>query len=133
MMIGELSKKTGVSIETIRFYERENLIKPLARKESGYRTYNETAISRLKFIKRSKDLGFSLKEIGELLSLNSNRKSRCHSVKIKAEKKVEEIQIKISDLTRMRTALKQLIDLCYSEEPSSECPILDTLKGNINE
>lgn len=132
-MIGELSKKTGVSIETIRFYERESLIKPLARRESGYRTYDEAAISRLKFIKRSKDLGFSLKEIGELLSLNSNKKSRCNSVKEKAEKKVEEIQTKIDDLTRMKTVLDQLIDLCHSEQPSSECPILDSLKGVTHE
>lgn len=133
MMIGELSKKSGVGIETIRYYEREGLVFPISRKKSGYRTYNKEALSKLQFIRRSKDLGFSLKEIGELLSLNSNKKSLCKNVKSKAQKKVAEIQSKIDDLTRMKSVLSQLIEFCHSEAPSSECPILDSLKGKGHE
>ena len=133
MMIGELAKKSGVGIETIRYYEREGLVFPIGRKRSGYRTYDGEALSKLQFIKRSKELGFSLREIGELLSLNSNKKSRCKTVKGKAQTKVAEIQAKIDDLSRMKSVLNQLIETCHSEAPSSECPILEALQGEQNE
>lgn len=132
MMIGELSKKSETGVETIRYYEREGLIAPASRKPSGYRNYDPTdALSRLHFIKRAKELGFSLKEIRELLLLNSNRKSKCEQVRVRAQSKVNSIEEKINDLTQMKKALSSLIECCRSELPSSDCPILDSLSEDI--
>ena len=132
MMIGELSKKSETGIETIGYYEREGLIAPASRKPSGYRNYDPSdALSRLRFIKRAKELGFSLKEIRELLSLNSNRKSKCEQVKVRAQSKVNMIQKKIDQLTQMKKALSGLIECCRRELPSSECPVLDSLSEDI--
>lgn len=132
MKIGTVAKKTRIGIETIRFYEKEGLIAIPKRGPSGYREYGEDIESRLFFIRRAKDLGFSLKEIKELLSLKAKPKSKCESVKKKAVKKIEEVQEKISQLNAIKSALEGLVTSCLGELPSSDCPILDAFEKGIN-
>lgn len=132
MKIGTVAKKTGIGIETIRFYEREGLIAVPGRGSSGYREYGDAIEIRLSFIRRAKDLGFSLKEIKELLSLKAKPKSKCASVKIKATKKIEEIEEKIGQLESIKWALKELVSTCNTESPTSDCPILDAFERGTN-
>jgi MerR family mercuric resistance operon transcriptional regulator len=128
MTIGRLAKATGVGIETIRFYEREGLIqKPSRQVGSGYRKYDLVAARRLEFIRRSKDLGFSLKEIRELLNLRARSKGKCGAVKAKAKEKISDVEHKIVDLMAIKVTLEKLVSTCNDESPTSECPILDAL------
>ncbi|HHI81222.1 MAG TPA: heavy metal-responsive transcriptional regulator [Planctomycetes bacterium] len=129
MTIGKLAKEAQVGIETIRFYEREGLLEPPLRRPSGYRQYSEGVIDRLRFIKRGKELGFSLKEIKELLSLRATPGSTCDQVKSQAQAKLEAIEAKIRDLQRMKRALKKLTTACRGEGSVSECPILEAMEN----
>jgi len=129
MTIGKVSKHSGIGIETIRYYEREGLIEPPKRRESsGYREYNPSVVIRLSFIRRAKDLGFSLQDIRELLSLSVETKSKCASVKKKALGKLKEINERMEQLQKIRGALSQLISQCDQKRPTSDCPILDALE-----
>lgn len=128
MTIGKLAKAAGIGIETIRYYEREGLIqKPSHKVGNGYRKYEPSDIERLGFIRRAKDLGFSLKEIRELLTLRAKTKAKCASVKAKALEKIGEVERKIADLAAIKTALERLAFTCNIEATTSECPILDAL------
>lgn len=132
MKIGQLSKIAGLGIETIRYYEKEGLIEPANRKMgSGYREYGSPAIKRLSFIKRAKDLGFSLKEIKELLLLQAQTKGKCKSIKKKAELKLMGVEAKIKDLELIRGSLSRLISACHAEQLTGECPILESLEEEI--
>src|SRR3989338_7084100 len=104
--IGKVAGLTGVGIETLRFYEREGLIPEPPRRGSGYREYPPVIVDRIHFIKRAKDLGFTLAEIRELLSLSVGPKSTCADVKKKAEEKITEVEVKIADLKRIQKALQ---------------------------
>lgn len=131
MTIGNLAKKTGIGVETIRFYEREGLLpRPVRLAGSGYRQYPPENVQRIVFIRQAKDLGFSLKEIKELLSLRATTKAKCGSVKSKAERKIANVEKKIADLTSIKSALETLIAKCDAEKPTSECPILEALVEN---
>lgn len=123
--IGQVSKLSGVGIEAIRFYEREGVIPAAARTDAGYRLYNEETLKRLHFIGRAKELGFSLKEIAQLMALRLTPKSNCSAVRKKALGKLEEINKKIEDLQRMRATLKEVTDACEDSKPILECPILN--------
>lgn len=125
--IGKVAKQSGISIETIRYYEKEGLLEKPERTESGYRQYNGDAIERLFFILQAKDLGFSLREISELLSIKSDANTVCSDVKHLAEDKLSDIGNKIKMLRRMEKSLKKLVDACPGEAPISDCPILDSL------
>lgn len=128
MTIGKLAKAAGVGVETIRFYEREGLIlKPSLSAGSGYRKYDCAVIDRLAFIRRAKDLGFTLDEIRELLNLRAKSKSKCATIKTKAEAKIADVNRKIDDLMAIKSALEKLVSTCNAESPTSECPILDAL------
>lgn len=127
LRISELAKKAKVNIETIRYYERRGLIPEPPRSESGYRQYSEETVERIKFIKSAQELGFSLKEILELLSLRLDPNTTCREIKERAEAKISEIEEKIGVLQRMKKALMKLIETCNGEGPISECPILDAL------
>src|SRR5947208_9758509 len=105
LTIGQLAPQGGVGIETVRFYERQGLLEEPARKESGYRQYPEGVVGRLRFIKRAKELGFSLREIKELMALRFDPATTCADVKRRAEAKITDIEIKIRHLERMRKAL----------------------------
>ena len=128
LTIGKVANRAGIGVETVRFYEREGLIAEPPRDESsGYRHYPEDTIVRLRFVKKAKDLGFSLKEIRELLSLNVKRSGSCADVRSRATDKIEDIDLKIAVLRAMRGALMGLVEECSGTGPRTECPILNAL------
>jgi MerR family transcriptional regulator, copper efflux regulator len=127
LTIGQVAKLAGVGVETIRFYEREGLLAQPDRKESGYRQFDDEAVPRLRFIRRAKELGFSLKEIRELIDLQADPEASRANVKHCAETKLAGIEARIRDLLRMKDALKKLVDACPGEGPLIDCPILDAL------
>lgn len=124
---GQISKLSGVGIETIRFYERKGLIKEPPRRPSGYRQYPPSTIQQLQFIRRAKELGFSLQEIKELLALRITNRT-CSSVRKKVIKKVEQVGDKIRQLQRIRRVLNKLITACNKKKSLGECPILEVLE-----
>ncbi len=128
LTIGRLAKKTGVGIDTIRYYERQGLIPEPRRKESGYRQYSDEMVKRIQFIRHAKELGFSLKEIHELLSLKLDSKNPCSKVKTRAETKISDIQEKIRTLQKMKKALVRLTNACSGKGSVKECPILEALE-----
>lgn len=129
LTIGQVARKAGFGIETVRFYERNGLIDEPPRKTSGYRQYPESVIPRLWFIKRAKELGFSLREIKELLSLRVNPTITCSDIRERAEAKIVDIDGKIHSLQKIREILVRLTTVCRGTGPLSECPILEALEG----
>ncbi|RYZ71268.1 MAG: heavy metal-responsive transcriptional regulator [Proteobacteria bacterium] len=133
MTIGGVAAITGVGVEAIRFYEREGLIRqPEKVRGTGHRQYDAPTVKRIVFIRRAKDLGFSLKEIKELLSLRVQSKAKCSSVRSKAEVKLQEVEKKLAELMAIKSALKELISCCDSEATTAECPILDALDSKVD-
>lgn len=128
LTIGQVARRAEVGIETVRFYERQGLLEEPARRDSGYRQYEEGVVARLRFIRRAKELGFSLKEIKELLALRVDPTTTCAEVRSKAEAKLADIEEKINTLRRMKKALKRLTQTCSGRGPTSECPILEALE-----
>jgi len=128
LTIGQVARRAGVGIETVRFYEREGLLEKPARKKSGYRQYQEDVVARLRFIKRAKELGFSLKEIKELLSLRVDPETTCAEVRRKAEAKIVDVDEKIQALRRIKKALVNLTTACSGRGPISECAILEAIE-----
>jgi Hg(II)-responsive transcriptional regulator len=124
---GELAKQANVNSETLRYYEREGLLPEPARSESGYRQYAEEDVKRVRFIKRAQDLGFSLREIKELLALKLNASQSAREVKRLAEQKIQEIENKIHHLEAMKTILGHLVEACSGKGSVSECPIINCL------
>ena len=127
--IGQLARQAAVSIETVRFYERRGLIEDPPRRRSGYRQYPQATVDRLRFIRRAKELGFSLDEIGELLVLRSHPTENRDQVRAKARAKVDDIERRIADLSRMKRALIALVEACERGRDSEGCPILVALDG----
>lgn len=130
MTIGQVAKHAGVGVETVRYYERRGLLEAPPRRDSGYRQYSQDVIRRIQFIKHAKDLGFSLKEISELLGLRVDPDTTCSEVKQRAEVKIADIEAKLRDLQRMKTALMRLTAACSGRGPTSQCPILDALESH---
>ena len=127
LTIGQLAQRAGVGVETIRFYEREGLISEPPRRPSGYRDYPLETVTRIVFIRRAKNLGFTLKEINELLDLRVRPRRNCAQVKQNADAKIADIDGKIASLRRMRRALKDLTKACEERTPTTESPILASL------
>ncbi|MBN1240895.1 MAG: heavy metal-responsive transcriptional regulator [Gammaproteobacteria bacterium] len=127
MTIGRLADRAGVNIDTIRYYERNGLLPPAVRRPSGYREYREDDVERLRFIRRAKDLGFTLAEIAELLSLSANRHGDMRSVKRKAEERLAQVERRISELQRVRRGLGKLIAACPGQGELKSCPIVAAL------
>lgn len=126
MKIGELSGKTGVSIDTIRYYEKRGLIPQASRSPSGYRHYANNDAIRLRFIVQAKELGFTLKEISQLLGIRASQND-CQKIKSIAEAKAEEIAARIQKLSRMRDTLLDMAAQCEQSKASDPCPILKSL------
>jgi len=124
--IGEAAQRSGVSARMVRHYESLGLLPAVARTESGYRQYGEADIHTLRFIKRSRDLGFSMEEIAELVGLWNNRRRASASVKRIAEKHLGELEQRIADMQSMRSTLAHLVHCCHGDS-RPECPILDDL------
>ena len=129
LTIGQVAREAGVGVETIRYYEREKLLDEPARRESGYRQYGHGVIDRLRFIHRAKGLGFTLREIKELLRIHADDDATRAEVKRRAEEKIAAIEAKIAELQRMRSALGGLVAACDGEGPIDGCPIIEALTG----
>lgn len=130
LTIGQLAKRSHVNVETIRYYERRGLLPIPSRRQSGYRQFSQDTSVRIRFIKRAQELGFTLKEISELLSMRVNPHTTCADIKVRAEMKITEIEEKIRDLERMKKALIKLKAACRGRGPTGECPILEALGKN---
>ena len=128
MTIGKLARQADVSIDSIRFYERKGLLEEPLRTESNYRLYSANAARRLRFIKKSQKLGFSLGEIQELLRLSHDSSASKADIKQITEDKIANIRTRIQDLNRMLEALQQLDECCDGDGPAAECPILKSLE-----
>lgn len=127
LSIGQVARRAGIGVEAVRFYERQGLIEEPPRSGAGYREYPETVVSRIRFIKRAKELGFTLKEIKELLSLRLDPTTTCADAKSRAEAKIADIEARIRSLRRMKKALVKLTAACSGRGTGSECPILEAL------
>ena len=128
LKIGQVAKQSDLTVETIRYYEQRGLIPKPNRLDSGYRVYPESILTRLNFINRCKDLGFSLQEISELLSIQINPENSSALVKEQVEHKIELVKDKISELQKLQGSLEQLSGLCCGEGSVTDCPIIDFLK-----
>jgi len=129
LSIGEVARQAGVGVETVRFYERQGLLEEPQRRASGYRQYDDEAVAVLRFIRRAKELGFTLKEIKGLLGLRLDASATKAEVRQQAKAKVAEIEAKIADLQRMRNALNKLVQKCHGDGVAAGCPILWALQG----
>jgi len=126
--IGQVAKQTGVTVETIRFYEKQGLIATPLRSDAGYRQYPSETVKRVRFIQHAKEVGFTLKDIGELLALRREPGSSCTDIKLRATQKIEDVDKKIQELKRIREALARMVMKCSGRGPLSACPILEELE-----
>ena len=127
LTISRLAQLGGVNLETIRYYERQGLLPPPPRTANGYRVFPPEAGRRLRFIKRAQELGFSLKEITELLALRIKTGAKRDEMRTRVEAKIADMDEKIRILQAMKKTLRQLAERCESCGPPSECPILESL------
>ena len=127
MKIGQLAQRSGVNIDTVRYYEREGLLPKAQRLASGYRVYDESDVKRLRFVRRAKALGFTLVEIRELLELSDHRDDDMATLKTVAIEKIADIEAKIAELERIRAALETLAASCPGHGALEQCPILNAL------
>ena len=125
----EVARQGGVNLESIRFYERERLLPKPPRTASGYRMFSADDVRRVRFIKRAQELGFSLREIKELLALRFDPDTSCADVRKRAEAKLLDIDQKVSDLKRMRKTLGRLATACPGRGNLDGCPILESLNS----
>lgn len=129
MTIGQLARASGVRVETIRYWEKRGLIPAPARRDSGYRQYAPPAVERLRFIQAGKALGFSLREIGELLDLRLDPGARCADVKERVDAKIEDVRARIAGMRKILAVLEKLSRACREGLPADECPILESLEA----
>lgn len=127
MRIGEVAKIAGINKETIRYYEKQGLIETPVKSSNGYRTYTKDTVSTIKFVKNAQKLGFSLKEIKNLLSLKLDADSDCSLVKKRAEEKIIEIQLKITALKEMKRSLTEITNKCDGHGSTASCNIINAL------
>ena len=127
LTIGRLAREVGVNLETVRYYERRGLLPRPPRSSSGYRLFPADTARRLRFIRRAQDLGFSLGEIRELLSLRMSASARSTDIRKRAEAKIADIDAKIRSLDGMKKTLRKLTDACEGCAPIAKCPILESL------
>ena len=123
--IGQLARRAGVAIDTVRYYERNDLLAPSGRMASGYRRYGDVELKRLRFIRRAKALGFSLADIRELLALSDQR--NVAKIKRAAETRLVDIEQRLAELARIRDGLNKLIQACPGHGRADACPILNAL------
>ena len=128
LTIGKAARLAGVGVETLRFYERKGLIPRPPTPPFGPRIYPMETVKRIRFIRRAKELGFSLREVAELLSLRADPEATCGDVRRKAEEKIAEMEARIRTLEKMKQALSRLAASCKGAGPVRECPILDAME-----
>ena len=127
MKIGELAQRSGVGIDTVRFYERQGLLPKARRLASGYRVYDPGDVKRLRFVRRAKALGFTLEEIRDLLALSDHRDDDMAALKGLATEKLADVQAKLAELNRIREGLETLVVACPGHGALAQCPILNAL------
>jgi MerR family transcriptional regulator, copper efflux regulator len=130
MKIGSIAKKAGVGVETVRFYERKGLIAQPRKPANGFRSYPDETVAKLKFIRQAQDLGFSLKEIEELLSLKTRRSAGCADVRTRAQTKLNEVNEKVLNLMLLKQTLEELIDACPGKGSVDICSILNSMEAD---
>lgn len=129
--IGKLADLADVNLETIRYYHREGILKEPAKRTNGYRYYNDDHLSQIIFIKKVKELGFSLKEIKEMLEINTKPRATCELVKEKVSKKIFEIDQKILDLKQMKKSLSEISDACDTgKSEMKKIKVMDCFESN---
>lgn len=126
LSISELARDTGVNVQTVRYYERRGLLAPPRRTRAGYRRFDALAARQVRFIKRAQGLGFTLKEVHDLLKLRADPETTCADIKTRARAKIKDIDGKLKLLTAMRQALAELADTCDGQS-GGHCPILKSL------
>jgi MerR family copper efflux transcriptional regulator len=131
MNIGQLSRRTGVPIDTVRYYEKQALLPRPVRAASGYRHYEDGDVLRLTFIRRAKTLGFTLEEIRDLLGLSQARDGDMSAVRAAAAAKLADVEHRLAELTRVRDGLRTLVDACPGHGALGQCPILSALGGDV--
>ena len=128
LRIGELARRTGVTVDALRFYERQGLIRrPERTPSSGYRAYAPETVLIVRFIREAQALGFSLNEVAELLRLRSDTKASCADVRNAAQSKLDDVEHRIKRLRAMRSALRALLESCRTDGSATHCPILESL------
>ncbi len=132
LTIGQVAAAAAVNVQTIRYYERRGLFPTPRRTPSGYRQYAPHAVARLRFIKHAQDLGFSLKEIQELLGLRVRHSGACDTVERKTRTKIGIVQQKIAGLQRVKRTLERLAAACAARRATDECPILEALEDHAD-
>jgi MerR family copper efflux transcriptional regulator len=130
LTIGRLAEAAGVEVSTIRYYERRGLVRPNARRSSGYREYTDEAVRRVRFIRHAQALGFTLEEIAELLLLRITPNIDCGAVRARASEKLANVNARLAELERIRDALAKLVAACPAQGPMTRCTILDTLDAS---
>jgi Hg(II)-responsive transcriptional regulator len=126
MWIGEAAEQAGVNVQTLRYYERRGLLPKPPRRASGYREFPDDAVRVVRFIKRAQELGFSLDEVEDLLKLRRGSRLNRKQIRSVAERRVRQIEQKITELARMRAALRRLVHACH-EGTTLDCPIIEAL------
>lgn len=127
--IGELARRADVAIDTVRYYERRQLLPQPKRRASGYRQYDDEDVRRLRFIRRAKGLGFALEDIRSLLDLSLDHDHGVHGLRARAEAKLADIDARIAQLQKVRRGLRQLVADCPGSGALDHCPILAALGG----
>ena len=133
MHIGRLAAQANVSVDTVRYYERAQLLPRPSRTASGYRTYPPGTVERLRFIRRAKDLGFSLDEIRDLLALSDQRGSGVAEVREIAARRLADVEGRLAELIRLRDGLAGLVDACPGHGDPGQCPILNAFRSPDDE
>lgn len=128
----QVADASGVTIEAVRFYEKEGLIAEPPRTESGYRQYPQEAVMQIRFVKRAQTLGFTLPEIKELFALRLSSEATPADIRARTLRKIEDIDSKIQTLQQMKTTLTHLAEACHGEGELSECPILEALDLDLD-
>ncbi|WP_111748536.1 Hg(II)-responsive transcriptional regulator [Salinisphaera orenii] len=131
LSIGALAKTAGVSVETVRFYQRRGLLAEPTKPYGGIRRYDETHVTRLHFVKSAQRLGFSLAEVEQLLQLNDG--VQCQQASVLAEQKLKEVHEKITDLAQIEIALSSLLEACHTRQDAVSCPLIAALQNSSDE
>lgn len=132
LTIGALARRARVGVETVRFYERRGLVRRPARPRTGYRSYPQQAVERIRFIRNAQGLGFTLQEVKELLALRVTAGTSCEAVRSRAAAKVADVNRRLGELERIRSALERLIAVCPGRGALSHCSILEALDADID-
>jgi MerR family copper efflux transcriptional regulator len=127
MRIGEMARRAGVNVQTLRYYEKRGLVTASDRAPSGFREYNDAALRQLRFVRRAQSLGFTLDEIGDLLALWSDSTTSCAAVEQRATATLERIESKIADLRQISVALTKYVSACHNRNSLEQCPLLEEL------